>query len=190
MREQNAGVKVYGEIVYRRIEDLVPYENNPRVNDRAVSALVEDIPVMGFNVPIVIDKNNVIIKGHSRYEALKRLGYEAAPCIVSDEDEDGVAEDRILDNKVSELSEWDEEKRNCELREMKIDLRQMGVSVPLVRNGVNQVRDVTKNDVEKQQRRLVEDRKTSREKQDLIEVHCDHCKETFFVSLEEVEKYA
>lgn len=188
MSNKGAEIKVYDKIVYRKIEDLIPYENNPRVNDRAVNALVKDIPVMGFNVPIVIDKNNVIIKGHSRYEALKKLGYEAVPCIVSDEDEAGVAEDRVLDNKVSELSEWDSEKRNCELREMKIDLRAMDISVPLVRNGVNQVQDVTKRDVESAQKHLVDERRTAQEKQDLIEVHCDHCGETFYVNYQEVAR--
>lgn len=184
----NEHIKVYDKIVYKRIEDLVPYENNPRINTRAVEALIRDIPTMGFNVPIVIDKNNVIIKGHSRYEAMKKLGYEAVPCIVSDEDDDGVAEDRILDNKVSELSEWDNEKRNCELREMQIDLRSMGISVPLVRNGVNQVQDITQHDVDKEQKRLVEDRRTAQEKQDLIEIHCDHCGETFYMNDSEVAR--
>ena len=70
-----ADVKIYGDIVYRMIDDIKPYDNNARINNRAVDALEKMIPVAGFNVPIVIDKNNVIIKGHSRYEALKQMGY-------------------------------------------------------------------------------------------------------------------
>ncbi len=183
-------VKIYDKIVYRRIEDIIPYENNARINDRAIKALEKTIPAFGFNVPIVIDKNNVIIKGHSRYEALKALGYEALPCIVSDDSEEDAAEERLVDNKTSELAQWDAEKMNMELRELNINLRELDIDVPAIRNGVNQVADVTSQDIERAKHNLSDRIMITAEKQDLIEVHCESCGETFFVNYDEVKKYA
>lgn len=56
------------------IEELKPYENNPRINDNAVPAVAESIKQFGFKQPIVIDKNNIIICGHTRYKAARQLG--------------------------------------------------------------------------------------------------------------------
>lgn len=184
-----AKVKVYDTIVYRRIEDIKPYDNNARVNDRAVDALEKMIPVAGFNVPIVIDKNNVIIKGHSRYEALKRLGYDAVPCIISEDSEEDAAEERLVDNKSSELATWDGEKLNSELRELNINLREMKIDVPMVRTGVNEMANVTKQDIESAKARLAQKVETTQERQELMEVHCESCGETFFVRPQEVQKY-
>lgn len=185
-----SNVKIYDQIVYRRIEDIIPYDNNARINDRSIQALENIVPVVGFNVPIVIDRNNVIIKGHSRYEALKALGYEAVPCIVSDDDEQDAAEERMVDNKSSELAEWDGEKMNSELREMNINLRSMNIDVPMVRTGVNNVPDVTQRDMDGARQRIADNLRITAERQDLIEVHCDSCGETFFMNYAEVNKYA
>lgn len=184
-----ADIKVYDQIVYRRIEDLIPYDNNARINDRAVGALEKMIPVAGFNVPIVITKDNVIIKGHSRYEALKKLGYEAVPCIVSDDSEQDAMEERLVDNKTSEQATWDGEKLNQELRECTINLRDMNIDVPMVRIGVEEIRDVTKGDIDSAKVNLAKKVETTQERQRLIEVHCEACGETFFVRPEEVQKY-
>lgn len=100
-------IKLYDKVVYLPTDSIFPYENNVRVNEKAVEALVKAIPVMGFNVPIVIDKNAVIVKGHSRWEACKRLGLAEVPCIVSYASEDVIKADRIADNKIQELSSWD-----------------------------------------------------------------------------------
>lgn len=183
-------VKLYDKIVYRRIEDIIPYDNNARINERAVEALKKTVPEIGFNVPIVIDKNNVIIKGHSRYQALKDMGYEAIPCIVSDDSTEDAAEERLVDNKSSELATWDQDKLNTELREMSVNLRDMNVDVPMVRTGVNQVADVTRKNIEDAQRDMRENLRVTSERQDLVEVHCDSCGETFFVNYAEVNKYA
>ncbi len=183
-------IKIYDKIVFKRIEDIIPYENNARVNDRAVKALANAIPRMGFNVPIVIDKHNVIIKGHSRYFALKQMGYEAIPCIVSDDDDKDAAEERLVDNKTSEQAIWDSDKLNQELREMKIDLREMEIDVPAVRNGVDQIRDVTQEDIQRAQTKMIDNRTSPRDSQDLIEVHCDSCGEAFFINYEEVRRNA
>lgn len=183
-------IKIYDKIVYKKLDDLIPYDNNARYNERAVKALENDIPVMGFNVPIVIDRNNVIVKGHSRYEALKKLGYDAAPCIVIDGDEKQVAEERLVDNKVSELSTWDADKLNNELREMNINLREMQIDVPAVRSGVDELMPVNESEVNGAERKILVDDIMQRGHKRMIEVHCENCGETFFVDEAEVERFA
>lgn len=184
-------IPVYDKIVYKRIEDIVPYENNARENSAAIDALVKAIPVMGFNVPIVVDKRNVIVKGHSRYEALKRLGIDLAPCIVIDGSEEEIAEERLLDNKLSELSTWDEEKEIYELKEMAINLADFNIQLPKIKSAAASVAPVTKVQVERTAQQLVgKDRDVSAEKKSLVEIHCPHCGSDFFADMVEVMKYA
>lgn len=91
-----------------KIEDIHPYENNPKCNDNAVQAVANSIKKFGFNVPIVVDKDHVIITGHTRYLASKKLGYKEIPCIIADDlDETKAREFRLVDNKVAQLAEWD-----------------------------------------------------------------------------------
>lgn len=103
-------------IVNFKIEDLIPYENNPRINDDAVEYVKNSIKEFGFKVPIVIDKNNVIVAGHTRYKACKELGINEIPCIVADDlTDEQVKAFRLADNKVSEKSQWDLSKLDEEL---------------------------------------------------------------------------
>lgn len=67
------------------IKDLKPYEKNPRHNDQAVDYVAESIKQFGFKVPIVVDKDNVIVAGHTRYKAAKKLGINVVPCIIADD---------------------------------------------------------------------------------------------------------
>lgn len=86
-----------------------PYQNNPRKNDRAVSAVAESISKFGFTQPIVVDKDFVIIIGHTRLKAALSLGYKTVPVYVATSlTEEQVRACRIADNKVGELAEWDE----------------------------------------------------------------------------------
>ena len=94
---------------------LKPYFRNPRNNDKTVEALVRIIPRVGFNVPIVVDKDMVIIKGHSRWTASKILGLKEVPVIISSASEEQNNRDRVLDNAIHELTEWDYEKLKVEL---------------------------------------------------------------------------
>lgn len=184
-------IKVYDKIVYKPIGDIIPYENNARENGDAIEALVKAIPVMGFNVPLVLDEHNVIVKGHSRYEALKRLGIDLVPCIVISGTEEEIAEERLMDNKLSDLSEYDDEKLKYELREMTIDLSALGISLPQIKSEVQLVQQVTGQQVERERDRLIgKDREVSAEKKSLIEIHCPHCGEDFFADMVEVMKYA
>lgn len=96
------------EIIYKNIKDLIPYENNPRINNKAIKNVAESIKQFGFKVPLVIDKNNVIVTGHTRYKASQKLGIKELPCIIADDlTEEQVKAFRLADNKVGEIAEWD-----------------------------------------------------------------------------------
>ena len=108
-------------IVELSIHDLVPYENNPRNNIEAVEYVANSIEKFGFKVPIVVDKDNVIVAGHTRYMASKKLGLETVPCIVADD------LFRLADNKVSEIATWDDELLAIELSDIvDIDMGDFG----------------------------------------------------------------
>jgi ParB/RepB/Spo0J family partition protein len=90
------------------IKDIKPYERNPRKNDDAVDFVANSIESFGFRVPIVIDTNNIIVAGHTRYKAAKKLGLKTVPVVVADElTEEQVTAFRLVDNKTQELSSWD-----------------------------------------------------------------------------------
>lgn len=104
------------QIVYKNISELNPYENNPRLNDEAVEAVANSIKQFGFKVPIIIDSSNIIVAGHTRLKAAKLLGMDKVPCIVADDlTEEQIRAFRLVDNKVSELADWDYEKLEEEL---------------------------------------------------------------------------
>ena len=116
------------EIINKKIEELKPYENNPRRNDEAVKYVAESIKEFGFKVPIVVDKNNVIVAGHTRYKASKKLGLKEVPCIVADDlTDEQIKAFRLADNKVSEYAEWDIDILNKELMSFDtIDMTEFG----------------------------------------------------------------
>lgn len=104
------------KIVEQEIEKLKEYENNPRDNEAAVEPLAESIKRFGFKVPIVVDKNNVIIAGHTRLKASKLLGLKTVPTIQADNlTDEQVKAFRLADNKTAELAAWDETKLANEL---------------------------------------------------------------------------
>ena len=104
------------KIIYKPTDEIVPYENNPRLNDEAVEPVANSIKQFGFKVPIIIDSSNVIVAGHTRLKAAKQLGMDKVPCIVaSDLTEEQIKAFRLADNKVSEFSSWDYEKLEEEL---------------------------------------------------------------------------
>lgn len=99
-------MEIVNKIVMKKLNEIKPYFRNPRKNDKTVEMLVKVIPQVGFNVPILIDKDGVIVKGHARYKAAFKLGMEEVPCVVTNASEEQIKLDRITDNKISELSEW------------------------------------------------------------------------------------
>ena len=95
-------------IIERRVDELRPYEKNPRKNDEAVKYVAESIKQFGFKVPIVIDRDGVIVAGHTRWKAAKKLKMSTVPCIVADDlTDEQIKAFRLADNKVSEKAEWD-----------------------------------------------------------------------------------
>lgn len=118
------------EIITKKVEELIPYKNNPRNNDKAIESVANSIREFGFKVPIVIDKNNIIVAGHTRLLASKSLGLKEVPCIIADDlTEDKIKAFRLADNKVAEIAEWDLERLNEELKELanfEIDMSQFG----------------------------------------------------------------
>lgn len=108
------------EIRELNVDEIIPYENNPRFNDEAVEAVANSIKEFGFKVPIILDKDKVIIAGHTRLLAAKRLGMESVPVIFADDlTEEQVKAFRLADNKVGEIATWDITKLNKELEELK-----------------------------------------------------------------------
>lgn len=110
------------EIIFKSVEDLVPYENNPRNNADAIDYVAKSIKEFGFRVPIVIDKNNVIITGHTRLEAAKKLKMKEVPTVVADDlTEEQVNAYRLADNKVSEIADWDYDLMLEEIQDIDLD---------------------------------------------------------------------
>lgn len=118
-------------LILININDLIPYENNPRINDNAVDAVANSIKEFGFKVPIVVDKNNVIVAGHTRLKAAQKLGLEEVPVIVADDlTPEQIKAFRLADNKVSELADWDFNALNAELANLSnIDMSQFNFDV-------------------------------------------------------------
>lgn len=114
-------------IVYKKVADLVPYENNPRNNEEAVDYVANSIKEFGFKVPVVVDKDNIVVAGHTRLKACEKLGITEVPCIVAEDlTEDQIKAFRIADNKVSEYATWDEEKLSKELSNIMLDMTEFG----------------------------------------------------------------
>ena len=96
-------------IIEKKLDDLIPYANNPRQNDNAVQGVAESIRQFGFKNPIIIDKDNVIVAGHTRYKASRLLGLKTVPTIIADDlTEVQVRAFRIADNRTAEAATWDE----------------------------------------------------------------------------------
>lgn len=113
------------------IDKVIPYWQNPRNNEKTVERLCISIKEYGFNVPLVVNKDMVLITGHARLKAAKKLGLETVPCNVVDLTDEQAKKYRIADNKIQELTDWKEEELFKELREIgdKMELMDMGFSL-------------------------------------------------------------
>ena len=115
------------DIAIRALDEIKPYEKNPRNNKDAVKYVANSIKEFGFKVPIVIDSEGVIVAGHTRYKAAKKLKMDKVPCIVADDlTEDQIRAFRIADNKVSEIAEWDFELLEGEMEMLDFDMTDFG----------------------------------------------------------------
>lgn len=101
------------------VHQLIPYEHNPRNNDAAIDAVAASIKEFGWNVPIVCDREMVIIAGHTRFKAAQKLGLEKVPVhVATDLSPEQVRAYRIADNKTGDLALWDFELLPIELAQL------------------------------------------------------------------------
>jgi len=104
----------------RKIDDIRPYERNPRINDQAVDAVAASLAEFGFRQPVVVDPEGVIIVGHTRWKAAQKLGLAKVPVhIATDLTPEQARAYRISDNKTGELADWDLEILPIELNELR-----------------------------------------------------------------------
>jgi site-specific DNA-methyltransferase (adenine-specific) len=118
------------KIEQRAIGTIKPYEANPRINDQAVDAVAASLREFGFRQPIVVDEQNVIIVGHTRWKAAKKLGLAQAPVHVArDLTPEQRKAYRLADNKTADIATWDIERLAVELTDlqsMDVDLEMLG----------------------------------------------------------------
>ena len=146
------------QIIEKNIDALKEYENNPRNNAAAVDKVAESIREFGFNVPIIIDKDNVIVAGHTRKKAAKKLGIQKVPCVLVDHlTPEQVKAFRLADNRVAEYATWDFQKLDLELQGLD--------TMPMEMFGFGTGSDTTGEEREPEQ---MEDIQSEQEEQDRI----------------------
>ena len=120
------------------IENVKPYEKNPRNNAAAVDKVAESIREFGFQQPIVVDNEGVIIAGHTRLQAAKKLGLQTVPVVIAEDLSDEQARAyRLADNKTAEFSGWDFDLLNEELFEIDdIDMAAFGFDMSAFADGI------------------------------------------------------
>lgn len=97
------------KIVYRPLDELIPYIRNPRDTQKAIDKVAASIQAFGFLVPIILDKDNVIVAGHTRLLAARKLGLTEVPTTTADDlTEDQIRAYRLVDNRVAEMAVWNE----------------------------------------------------------------------------------
>ena len=117
------------KIIEKSIDELIPYENNVRINDKAVDVVANSIKEFGFKNPIIIDKDGVIVAGHTRLKAAKQLGIDKVPCIIADDlTEEQIKAFRIADNSSAQVAEWDMQKLMAELETIDYDMSKYGLA--------------------------------------------------------------
>lgn len=136
------------QVVEMPIEQVIPYENNPRINDDAVQETANSIKEFGWQQPIVVDKNNVIIVGHTRLKAAKKLKLKKVPVVIADTlSEQQVKAYRLADNKTGELADWDMELLGIELDDIvDFDMSDFGFN-DVEENATKELEDLSDKDL-------------------------------------------
>ena len=117
-----------------KLSDIKPYDSNPRNSELSLPKVKDSIKNFGFNQPILVDNNKIIITGHTRYKAAKELGLESIPCItVTELSEEQIRAYRIADNKVGQDSSWDVSLLKAELQRLRLD------NFPITQTGYSDV---------------------------------------------------
>lgn len=104
------------------IDKVVPYENNPRTNKNAIESVAKSLEEFGWQQPIVVDSQGIVIVGHTRLAAAKTLGIEKVPVKIANISEEKAKAYRIADNKTSDLAIWDNKKLLEELESISDDV--------------------------------------------------------------------
>ena len=126
------------ELIKMKLKDIRPYEKNPRRNDDAVEAVANSIKEFGMKQPIVVDKDGVIIVGHTRYKALKKLGIKETDVIVADDlTEEQVKAYRIADNSTGEIATWDYDLLLPEIEGLSYDMADFGMNLTRTEDGID-----------------------------------------------------
>lgn len=155
------------KIVMLSIDDVKPYEKNPRRNDEAVQYVANSIRDFGWKHPIVVDKNNIVVVGHTRLKAAQKLGLKEVPCVIADDlTDEQIKAYRLADNKVGEIAKWDEPLLNEELMEIDLDIDMSDFGFVAA----------SEIDIDK----FFEDVEFQAEKKEK-EITCPHCGQTFKV---------
>lgn len=117
-------------VVWKDVNELTPYAKNARINDKTVPYLVNAIKRFGFKVPLVIDGKGVVVCGHTRLKAALECGMARVPCVLADDlTEEELKAFRLADNKIQEMSSWDDDLLDQELVELKdagFDMDELG----------------------------------------------------------------
>lgn len=169
------------DLVMVPIEKITPYDNNPRrIPDEAIDAVVQSIMLYGYQQPIVVDKDHVIVVGHTRYEAVKRLGWSEVPVYISNLSAEKAKEYRLVDNRTGEMTSWQHDALVMELREWESDLLESFFpDVDLEIGLINSVLDVTREQMDDATKKVL----AVREPDPLLntKVVCPACFHTFEV---------
>lgn len=177
------------KIETRELSTLKEYDANARHNAETVDALEALIDRFGYLVPMVVTEDGEIVAGHARYQALKRENVTHASCVVFDGTKQFVDEYRLIDNKVHELSLWDQDKLSVELRGLET-ARDMFPDLKADDYGNDQIKDVTKEDIENTEDKL-EGKYTGladAANAQLVKVRCSGCEKEFKIKQWEIEE--
>lgn len=145
------------QIVYKKVSDLKLNPKNPRKNDDAVDVVAKSIEKYGFKNPLIIDENNVVWCGNTRLKASKKLGLKEVPCIVaSDLTEEQIRELALIDNKSSEVADWDYDLLEEDL--LSLDLSDFGIEWYLPAKNIDwaSVEDLSSETYEKPEHQMLE----------------------------------
>lgn len=167
------------------IGSIIPYWRNPRrISDEAVASVAESIERFGYQSPIIVDRELTVIAGHTRLQALRKLGHTEVDVIVADLDSESAKAYRLIDNRTSELGVWDDDKLFLELREM-VDTGLAERFFPEVTLAVAPVemKPITEEDLSRAAG-ILTGKTSSAEEPDRKqrEVTCPHCYQQFFVT--------
>lgn len=169
------------EVVTLKLSEIKPYENNPRkITEEAIEAVRESIEKFGYVQPIALLKGtNEIVVGHTRYQALQRLGVEEIQVYLLDISEEKAREYRLVDNRTHELTEWDHSSLVMELREWETGLLERYFPDVDLEIGLISNHEITADDMKRAKEEIehVKDAPTVA----LVDVECPGCEHVFRV---------